>query len=102
MLNSIYEERTRLNDGYHISLTIPKDEYVMIYGNNVSESNAQEILNNYMQHRDDDGEAYNIKIYDHDISNMIEIEANLNYIGNKHTKYEKHDSVFAKFDKKEI
>lgn len=30
MLNSIYEERLRTDDGYHISLSIPRDEYVMV------------------------------------------------------------------------
>lgn len=87
MLNSIYETRTRLKEGYHISLTIPKEEYTVIYGNKISEKNASDIINNYLQHRDDDGQAYDIKIYDHEASNIIEIEARLNYLNNEHTDY---------------
>lgn len=93
MLNSIYEERTRLDNCYHISLTIPRDEYYTVYGDNVNEANANEIVHNYLQYRDDDGEAYDIKIYDHDISNIVEIEARLNYIGNNHTDYDQYNST---------
>ncbi|WP_304942946.1 hypothetical protein [Vallitalea guaymasensis] len=97
MLNSIYETRTRLDEGYHISLTIPKEEYTVIYGNDINEQHATEIINDYLQHRDDDGEAHDIKIYDHEVSNMIEIEAKLNYIGNEHTDYNKsHGELFSK------
>lgn len=96
MLNSIYETRTRLDDGYHISLTIPKEEYTIIYGNDINEKNASDIVNDYLQHRDDDGQAHTIRIYDHDYSNMIEIEAQLNYIGNKHTEYNRfHGKIFS-------
>jgi hypothetical protein len=97
MLNSIYETRTRLDEGYHISLTIPKDEYKIIYGNIFSEENATDIINNYLQHKDDDGEPHNIKIYNHESSNVIEIEAQLNYIGNRHTDYTKSNhTLFQK------
>ncbi|GMQ57167.1 hypothetical protein AN1V17_15620 [Vallitalea sediminicola] len=89
MLNSIYETRTRLDEGYHISLTIPKEEYTIIYGNDINEKNATDIVTEHLQHRDDDGEAHDIKIYDHEASNIIEIEAQLNYIGNEHTDYTK-------------
>jgi hypothetical protein len=93
MLNSIYEQRTRLDKGYHISLTIPKEEYSNVYGDDINDTNANEIVHNYLQYRGDDGEAYDIKIYDHDISNIVEIEARLNYIGNKHTDYNQYNST---------
>lgn len=88
MINSIYEQRKRLKDGYHISLSIPKNEYMNIYGNEINDSVAQDIVHNYLQHRDDDGDPDDIKIYDHCDSNMIEIEARLNYLGNDHKEYE--------------
>jgi len=88
MINSIYEQRKRLNNGYHISLSIPKGEYTSIYGNDINEANAKDIVYNYLQHRDDDGEPEFIKIYDHNDSNLIEIEVKLNYLGNDHKDYD--------------
>jgi phosphomevalonate kinase len=87
MLNSIYEERLRLNDGYHISLTIPRDEYILVYGNVTKKSNAEELVNKYLESRDDDGDPDNINIYDYPDSNIINIEVDLNYIGNEHKSY---------------
>lgn len=89
MINSIYEQRKRLNDGYHISLSIPKNEYTSIYGNDINEKYAKDIVHNYLQHRDDDGDPEDIRIYDHSDSNLIEIEARLNYLGNDHKDYDR-------------
>lgn len=88
MLNSIYEQRKRLENGYHITLTIPKEDYVISYGHDYNEKNAVEIVNEYLISRQDDGRPHDIRIYDHDISNMIEIQAQLSYVGNEHTEYE--------------
>ncbi|PKM49379.1 MAG: hypothetical protein CVV02_16450 [Firmicutes bacterium HGW-Firmicutes-7] len=88
MINDIYEQRKRLEEGYHISLSIPKKEYTSIYGNEINEINAKDVVNNYLQHKDDDGEPHDIKIYDHSDGNLIEIEAILNYIGNDHKDYD--------------
>lgn len=87
MLNSIFETRTRLKDGYHISLSLPRDEYQLIYGNHVNNAAAKDILNEYLEYRDDDGQPDYIQAYDHDISNIVEIEAHLNYEGNDHRDY---------------
>lgn len=88
MINSIYEQRKRLAEGYHISLSIPKNEYTTIYGSEINENCAQDIVHNYLQHRDDDGEPKDVRIYDHDDSNLIEIEAILSYLGNDHKDYD--------------
>lgn len=89
MINSIHEQRKRLENGFHITLSIPKNEYTEIYGNQVNENNAKEIVHNYMQYKDDDGDLKSLRIYDHDDSNLIEIEAILNYIGNAHKDYDR-------------
>ena len=102
MLNSIYELRTRLDEGYHISLSIPSEEYESVYGKTINENNAKEIIHNYLQRRDDDGDPYNVKIYNHDDSNLIEIEANLSYLGNEHKDYDTHvegNGIVTNFNK---
>lgn len=88
MLNSIYEQRKRLKDGYHISLLIPRTDYVAIYGSTFDKQSATEIVNSYLQHKDDDGRPKVINVYNHNDSNMVEIEAILNYIENEHTDYD--------------
>ncbi|PKM93704.1 MAG: hypothetical protein CVU84_14065 [Firmicutes bacterium HGW-Firmicutes-1] len=88
MINDIYEQRKRLEEGYHITLSIPKKEYVAIYGNEINAVNAQEVVHNYLQHKDDDGEPREIKIYDHNEGSLIEIEAILDYVGNEHKDYD--------------
>ncbi len=100
MLNSIYEQRTRLDNYYHISLIIPREEYIIVYGDNINTKNALDIVKQYLQYKEDDGQPYDVKMYNHKISNMIEIEAKLNYIGNEHTDYEEHEKIFAKTENK--
>lgn len=87
MLNSIYEERLRTDDGYHISLSIPRDEYIMVYGNGLKKENAEELVSKYLESKDDDGDPRNINVFDYPESNIVNIEADLNYIGNDHKNY---------------
>ncbi|TCK97852.1 hypothetical protein EDC19_0254 [Natranaerovirga hydrolytica] len=87
MLNSIYEQRKRIEDKYYMSLTMPRSEYLLIYGDNINEKNASEIVGQYLDYKEDDGRANNIKIYDYKDSNIINIEADISYLGNDHTDY---------------
>ncbi|TCT16842.1 hypothetical protein EDC18_101138 [Natranaerovirga pectinivora] len=88
MLNSIYEERQRQDDKYHISLSLSREEYSAIYGQDISKSKAQEIVEEYLQWKEDDGRPDNITIFDYPESDIINIELDLHYLGNDHTGYE--------------
>lgn len=90
MINDIYEQRKRTEEGFHITLSISKEAYTGIYGDKITNKIAEEIVNNYLQHKDDDGEPEKVKIYEHDEGNMIEIEAILNYRGNEHKDYDRN------------
>lgn len=84
MLNSIYEERQRQQNHYHVSLTINRGEYTSIYGNDFSVNNAQSIINQYLQYKGDDGDVMNVQLFDYPDSDIINIEADLNYLGNEY------------------
>lgn len=92
MINDIYEERKRVDEGYNISLSIPKESYKSIYGDEINDQNAKDILENYLQHKDDDGDVHSVKIYDRDESDIIEIQASLQYLGNDHKDYHSRPS----------
>ncbi len=94
MLNSIYEERKRIKDGFHVSLLIPRNEYTLVYGETMSKENAGEIVEEYLQKRDDDGKPCNIELHDYKDSCMVEIELNLHYLSHEHTDYIEHVSPF--------
>ncbi|MFW6015452.1 MAG: hypothetical protein ACOCRK_03380 [bacterium] len=88
MLNNIYEERQRKEDGsYHMSLSIPRDDYLVVYGSQINDSNANDIVTQYLQYKEDDGRANNVMIFDYTDSDIINIEADINYTGNDHTNY---------------
>lgn len=87
MYNSIAEERVKKNNGYHVSLKIPRNDYVAVYGSDVTTTHAEEVLENYLQRKEDDGRIQNVAIHDQRNQNRIEIEADLNYEENEHTDY---------------
>ncbi|MBZ4663152.1 MAG: hypothetical protein JG776_854 [Caloramator sp.] len=81
MFNESRETRTVKDGVYHLSLQIPEKEYFLVY-DNVSENIASEILNHYLKIHQDDGEPQNININYNRNAHMINIEADLRYIGN--------------------
>jgi hypothetical protein len=87
MFNSIFEERQRQEDNYHISLTMPRDQYISIYGKDVNNRNAEDIVNQYLQYKEDDGRPEGVVIYDYPGTGIVNIEADLQYVGNDHTDY---------------
>ena len=92
MLNSILERRT-LKDGlYGIELTLHENEYFMVY-DNISQENAQEIVDNYLVRSQDDGRPDDIQIKHDKNQHIVTIQANLHYTGNDKTIYtpERHD-----------
>ena len=86
MLNSISERRVKLKNKYKLYLEVPEKEYLTIYDRNISEDNARDIISQYLNYHQDDGRVDSIEI-NHDKSNhSINIQADLYYVGNKHTE----------------
>lgn len=87
LFNNIVEKRF-VKDGVHKSiLEMTADEYNKVYNGEYSERIASEIINHHLERRGDDGRATNIQIEYEDNSNMVRIYANINYLGNDHTRY---------------
>ncbi|MGJ0847973.1 hypothetical protein SAMN02745784_02761 [Tissierella praeacuta DSM 18095] len=87
LFNNIVEKRF-VKDGVHKSiLEMTADEYNKVYNGEYSEKIASEIINHHLERRGDDGRATNIQIEHEDNSNMVRIYANINYLGNDHTRY---------------
>ena len=88
MYNSIFEQRRRIEEGFHMELVIPQEDYEVIYGKTLDESTVKNLVDRYLQYRDDDGDPKNISFHKDEVSKLIEIEADLTYLGNKHKDYE--------------
>lgn len=86
MLDSILEHRVFRDGIYDISLIINENDYFMIY-DNLSNENAQEIIENYLVHRQDDGRPNNIQIKHNKNHHIVSINARLHYTGNEGTAY---------------
>jgi len=90
MQNSIVETRTRDESGqYHIVLTVNEKDYEAVY-NTVNNDIAREIITMYLENHGDDGRPDNIQIRHNKNMHMVEVMADLNYLGNEHTTYAKH------------
>ena len=87
MLNNIYEERQRQEDHYHLSLSIPRNEYISIYGEKVTQQDAQDVVEQYLIRKEDDGDPYNVNVFDYPEGNIVNIEVDLNYLGNEQKDY---------------
>lgn len=81
MFNESRETRIATNNGYHLTLQIPEDEYFLVY-DSVSKNIADEILNHYLKIKQDDGQPKNINIKHNKNAHMVNVEADLNYINN--------------------
>lgn len=85
LINSISERRIKLKDKYKLYLEVPEKEYLMTYNNEISENNARDILTQFLKYHHDDGRIEYVEIKHDKNNHSINIEANLNYIGNDHT-----------------
>jgi len=97
MLNSIFETRSQKDGLYQIKLTINENDYFSAY-DGVTDENAQEILDNYLLYRQDDGKADNIQIKHNKNEHLVIITADLHYAGNEKTEdmYNTHDYIREK------
>ncbi len=89
MLNSISERRVRLRDKYKLYIEVPDKEYLGIYDGDVSENSARDVLSQYLDYHQDDARVDNVEV-DHDkFNHSVNIQADLIYVGNDHTKAKK-------------
>lgn len=86
MYNSIYEQRKRMGNDYHISLTLPREAYRSLFGE-ANKEQAEVLVKEYLVYKEDDGRPKNVQVFDYPDSNLINIESDLSYLGNEHTDY---------------
>jgi len=84
MLNSIRETRAVKEGLHNIILEIPEEIYSTFY-DNISESNAIDIVKQYLNYHQDDAIPKNVKIQHNRNAHTINIYANLHYLGNEKT-----------------
>lgn len=63
------------------------EDYNNVYNGEYSKEIASEIINHHLERRGDDGRATDIQIKCEDVDSMVRIYANINYLGNDHTRY---------------
>lgn len=85
LINSISERRIKLKDKYKLYLEVPEKEYLMTYNDDISVKNARDILTQFLKYHQDDGRIECVEIKHDKNNHSINIEADLNYIGNDHT-----------------
>lgn len=90
MLNSILEKRTMNDNGlYNVVLEISASEYNQFY-DEYSNEIAAEIMEQYLKRREDDGRPSDIQMQYDRGSNMVRIFADMHYLGNGHTIYDRY------------
>jgi hypothetical protein len=87
MISSIRENRIRRDELYEITLQMPENEYFDAY-EGISVPAAEEILQNYLRYHQDDGRPENIHIKHNKNGHVINVTAELHYLGNDHSKQE--------------
>ncbi|TDT51117.1 hypothetical protein [Fonticella tunisiensis] len=85
MLNSIRDKRIQRDGLYELTLQIPEDEYFSVYDTVTIES-AQDILQQFLDYHQDDGRPDEVDINYNKNGHVVNITANLHYIGNEHTE----------------
>lgn len=97
MLDFISETRA-VKEGLHkITLKIPEETYKTFY-NDLSEEYARDILAQYLKYHQDDARISDIKIDHNKNDHIVNIYANLHYLGNEKTAQEPFtdDTIHAK------
>lgn len=87
MFDFIRETRAVKEGLYNIKLEIPEDIYKSIY-EDLNEDKAKDILVEYLKYRQDDARISNIKIEQNKKAHMVNIYANLHYLGNEKSEQE--------------
>ena len=85
MLNYIRETRGVKGGLYNISLEIPQSIFIKFH-EEVRTDLAEDILNQYLQYRQDDARVSDVQIRQDEQTDTINIEAYLHYIGNEKTE----------------
>ena len=86
MINSILDRRVRKDHGYDLYLEIPQNEYFNVY-ENVTEENARNIVDLFLEHYQDDGRPNMVKVNYDKNNNSVNIRATLSYEGNDYTEH---------------
>lgn len=87
MLDFISETRAVKEGLHNIILEIPDETYRTFY-NDLSEENAYDILSEYLKYHQDDARISDIKIDHNKNDHIVNIYANLHYLGNDKTPQE--------------
>jgi len=81
-------EKRIVDKGQHImTLEFSRDEFYQSY-DEYSNDIANQIVNNHLNKRGDDGRASNVRIEKANENDTIRIHADIEYEGNDHTTYE--------------
>jgi hypothetical protein len=84
MLNRIRDSRIQRDGLYELTLQMPENEYFDVY-DSLSDDAAAEILGNYLSYHQDDARPEGIEISHNKNAHVVNIGANLHYIGNEHS-----------------
>ena len=95
MLNYIRETRSVKEGLHNIILEIPEQTYMTFY-NAVNDKIAQEILTQYLNYHQDDARFSDVKIQYNKSVHMINIYANLHYLGNEKTCQKPYTDNYVK------
>lgn len=85
-LENIIEKRNNHEGKHSLVLEISVNEYRRDY-DQYNDDIASNILHEHLQNRGDDGRPSDIKIHPNDKDNIVRITANVDYLGNDHTRY---------------
>ncbi|HHY42707.1 MAG TPA: hypothetical protein GX514_07665 [Thermoanaerobacterales bacterium] len=84
MFDFIRETRAKKDGLYNITLEIPYETYKTFY-NDLSIEKARDILTEYLKYRQDDARISDVKIDHNKNTGIVNIYANLHYLGNDKT-----------------
>jgi hypothetical protein len=95
MLNSIRDRRIQRDGLYELTLQMPESEYFNAYDTLTTEA-AYEILGNFLSYHQDDGRPEVVDIEHNKNGHIVNIKANLHYLGNDHTDVGKTSDMMNK------
>lgn len=99
MIDSIRETRMVKDGLYKIMLELGEEDYMTFY-EDIKQSYAEDILNQYLKYRQDDARARDVKV-EHDRQNhTVNIYADLHYTGNEKTFQDYYSEDYIHKDKK--
>lgn len=87
MLDFIRETRAVKEGLHNIILEIPEETYRTFYGE-IDRDDARDILEQYLKFRQDDAIPQDVKVQYNGAAHVVNIYANLHYLGNEKTEQE--------------